>query len=246
MMEFLGFVFLVLSGFLLGFMGGGGALLTLPVLVEFFSLPVASAVRLSLLLVALTSFMGALFSYKRISWDSVLFFSLLAFPAVFLGKRVASYVPSALQLAVFLLVLLFVFFKPKKNNPNIVLAVKNSTEDFLLMFLTGFLMGFVGVGGGFLIMPVLLRHHIASVAVPSSLAIIALSSSAGFFSFSDADVSLNFFLLLASFSLMGVLLGRYLLKKSSAKSFIKIWKGLLFCVILWSLYKLLFLVSYTL
>jgi len=180
-----------LVGLSLGLLGSGGAILTVPILVYLLGHTEKSAIAESLAIVGAIALAGAIRCgfQKRVDVRSAV---LLALPGVFgsyLGASVSPFIPGAAQLMI-LAILMFVaaFFMFK---PGIVAGAEKpvdvSTKSALLIvtiqgFLLGILTGLVGVGGGFLIVPVLvlLRRLPMPAAIGTSLTIIFLNSLAGF------------------------------------------------------------------
>lgn len=180
----------LLIGLCLGLLGAGGAILTTPLLIYVVGEPVKQAIVESLLIVAVISGYGTYLQYRKgsIDWRSA--FKLIG-PCILgaiAGTSLAARVHADIQLLTFAAVatissvLMIINIKPAVK--------KHSSNDeplILIMFVglcVGALAGFVGVGGGFLIVPtlVLILAIPPKQAVATSLSIITLQSFAGFFS----------------------------------------------------------------
>jgi uncharacterized membrane protein YfcA len=84
-------------GMVTGLLGAGGGFLIIPSLVIFLKLPMKTAVGTSLLLVAINSLFGFLFSLKEFhyDWTILLTFTALAIAGIFIGSRFAQKIPAA-------------------------------------------------------------------------------------------------------------------------------------------------------
>ena len=190
-------------GILLSLLGGGGSILTVPLLVYYFHIPPQLATAYSLVLVGAASAVAAADYYRRglAKLDTALFFSFPSFVMVFLTRRfIVPALPTVLwQSGGFVLtknLLIMGVFAVLMLLAALSMLRKRETVDdietarrrvpywiiFLEGLLVGLLTGFVGVGGGFLIIPVLtafLRLPM-KLAVGTSLSIIAINSLIGF------------------------------------------------------------------
>jgi hypothetical protein len=179
----------LLIGLTLGLLGSGGSILTVPVLVYLVGQPEKLAIAGSLAIVGGIALVAAL-PYARqrlIDWRSVGWFGVPGMAGTWAGAWLAQFVSGALQLAVFALVMLAAAWSMARDAtraPGAPRAASLIVADGLAV---GALTGFVGVGGGFLIVPalVLLGGLTMPVAVGTSLAIIALKSAAGFWKYLD-------------------------------------------------------------
>ena len=176
----------LLIGISLGLLGSGGSILTVPVLAYGLGHMEKVAIAESLLIVGAIAFIGSL-SYirsRQISWSTALLFGLPGMAGTYGGAILARHVSGSVQLLVFGVVILAaaaLMFRPPAPESS-----PRPDHPVALVMLQGLaigvLTGFVGVGGGFLIVPalVLLRGLRIHQAVGTSLIIIALNSSAGF------------------------------------------------------------------
>lgn len=181
-----GLVLTGLVGASLGLLGAGGSIIMLPVLVYVIGLEPHAAVPLSLAIVGTTSLLGVVFrsTGSQIDWPTALIFGSAALGGAYLGSRLSALVPGALLLLAFGLLLVVVGVRmwrapdeeddsPRlRRRPSLMLAAGA---------LVGGLTGFLGVGGGFLIVPAL--GSIGGLgmrrAIATSLVVIAMSSIAG-------------------------------------------------------------------
>lgn len=178
-----------LIGLLLGLVGGGGSILTVPILVYVIGLDVQSATATSLAIVGTSALAGAVPHARagRVNLKVALFFGLFgiggAFAGTWLNHRVSG--PWILFLfgALMLVVAGRMWFRRSSGSASddeVPAAVLNWKVP-LAGLLVGLLTGFFGVGGGFLIVPALalaLGLPMA-IAVGTSLAIIAINAVSG-------------------------------------------------------------------
>jgi uncharacterized membrane protein YfcA len=189
------FIGAVLIGVSLGLLGSGGSILTVPVLVYLLHRPEKAAIAESLAIVGGIALIGvAQYAWRRqTQWRYVAAFGLPGMGGAYLGALAARHVPGALQLAVFAVVMLAAAwamlrggFGPKSplegSPPEAPREVARLPQVVAMGLGVGALTGFVGVGGGFLIVPalVLLAGLAMRPAIGTSLAIIALNCLAGF------------------------------------------------------------------
>lgn len=175
-------------GLSLGLLGGGGSILTVPVLVYALGFDVKPAVAMSLILVGLTSLVGAAAHWRlgNVRLQSAALFAVLAMTGAFAGARLSALVPSTMQLALLAVVMLAasvaMLRRPSRQAEEV--APRSAPRPAALMPVAigvGLLTGLLGVGGGFLVVPALalLVRVPMRQAVGTSLAVIALSSASG-------------------------------------------------------------------
>jgi uncharacterized protein len=177
----LGFVI----GLTLGFLGGGGSILTVPALVYIVGQNPQAAVTASLLIVGANATMGALLHRTQgaLNWRVALLFGGVGMVTAYLSAGLAHFLPPTVLLILFALLMLvigawMVFAKPPANYPiggRGWLVTASSGAG------VGVLTGFFGVGGGFLIVPALVMLVGLPIrqAVGTSLVVIAMNSLAG-------------------------------------------------------------------
>lgn len=204
----------VAIGLVLGLLGSGGSILTVPVLVYLAGHADKVAIAESLAIVGAIAAVGAV-PYARqrlVDWPSVVWFGVPGIAGTYLGAALSRWVPGAVQLALFAVVMLLAAAlmlrggAPASDAPHAPQARWKVVGEGLGV---GVLTGLVGVGGGFLIVPalVLLAGLPMRVAVGTSLLIIAAKSAAGFWKYTDvlADAGLGVdWRLIAIFSAIGI------------------------------------------
>ncbi|MBZ4190777.1 MULTISPECIES: sulfite exporter TauE/SafE family protein [Bacteroidota] len=239
-MDLAGYSASIFIGISLGLIGGGGSILTVPVLVYLFNLDAVLATAYSLFIVGATSVVGS-FSYFRkglVHIKTAIVFGIPSIAAIFLTRQ---YLLPAIPQDIFtfanftlskniLLMLLFAVlmiaasYSMIKNDR---LAIGEPRQDLPLDFFQiftqgifiGVVTGLIGAGGGFLIIPALvnLLKLPMKTAVGTSLVIISINSLMGFlFSLSHTSVQWGFLLSIASIAIIGILIGSYLSTKIKA------------------------------
>jgi len=200
---FIGYFGALFLGALLGSVGGGGAILSVPIFVYAFGVPTTQATQYSLWVVALGALVG-LIPYVRSGWVRVRLAWMLGVPSFFgvlIGRRMlVPRLPDQMVLPVFggvsrdeFLMGLFtalMFFAARsmlKPRASVVEDIKNEkTRSWGVLSLQGVLLGLVtgilGAGGGFLIVPLLVGAFRLPMkeAVGTSLMMIAMNSALGF------------------------------------------------------------------
>lgn len=189
-MTVLGYALALLIGLSLGLLGGGGSILTVPVLHYVLGYGVKEAIPMSLVVVGLTSGLGAALHARdqRVNWRAAFSFGPPAIVGALLGAELGLRVKAGIQLAVFAVVLLLAAISmllPRKEKVGAMLG-ESSDPRRRLPFVTligavvGLLTGFVGVGGGFLYVPALVQLAGLNVkeAVGTSLVLILSSCAA--------------------------------------------------------------------
>lgn len=179
-------VFAALIGVALGMLGGGGAILTLPLLVYVVGIEPRSAIAMSLFVVGSTSLAGSAIHARarRVRWKLGAVFGAAAMAGAFTGARLARFVPATALLLAFALVMLLTATAmlrgrpPRRDEPRPLAPAR----VLLLGAAVGVVSGLVGAGGGFLIVPALTLFGGLTMrdAVGTSLFVIALQSFAGF------------------------------------------------------------------
>lgn len=181
-------------GLSLGVFGSGGSILTVPVLVYLLHHEDKVAIAESLGIVGAIALISAL-PYARsklVDWRTAILFGLPGMVGTYLGAWIAAFVPGYVQLLVFagvmLVAALQMWRRAKGEAPHAAEhgAAKRSVLKIGAEGLgVGVLTGFVGVGGGFLIVPALVLMGGLQMrrAVATSLVIIALKSGAGFWKY---------------------------------------------------------------
>lgn len=242
-MEIIGYIASIFMGLSLGMIGGGGSILTVPILVYLFSTHPITATAYSLFIVGSTALVGGISYLKKgeVDLKTGFIFAVPSFIGVYLTR---AYAVPMLPDPVFSLGG-FVFSKPllimlvfaglmvaasismikNKKSENQKVKLQPLTQFSLIGvegLIVGAVTGFVGAGGGFLIIPalVILVGMPMKIAVGTSLFIIAAKSLIGFLGDLQHQTEMNWQLLLTitSIAIVGLFVGMSLSKKVSEKS----------------------------
>ena len=227
----------VLIGISLGLIGGGGSILTVPVLVYLFGVDATLATSYSLFIVGATSLVGAYKNYTKglVDIKTALLFGAASITTVLLTRRfVIPLVPdtiwtsgsvaitkSFLTMVLFAALMLLASFSMIRGGKKITEPATNDGGNVLPSLILygigiGLVTGLLGAGGGFLLIPalVLLLRLPMKNAVGTSLFIIALNSLIGFTGdLGRATVDWTFLLTLTAISVVGIIVGTELSKK---------------------------------
>ncbi|AJW40950.1 membrane protein [Rhodococcus sp. B7740] len=208
-------------GILLGLLGGGGSILAVPVLVFAVGLEVEEAIPVSLIVVGAASAVGVLpkLRARRVEWRLAVVFAASGIPATFAGSAVGRLLPDEVLLLGFAAVMVAAGARMLAERGDIGTACRTTgsgidwrhcaPRSIPAGLAVGFMTGLFGVGGGFLIIPVLvLALGIEmSVAVGTSLVIIVANSVAGLFShLSGTGIDWSITVLFAGAATVGSLL----------------------------------------
>jgi hypothetical protein len=237
-------------GISLGLLGSGGSILTVPVLVYLLGQDEKIAIAGSLFIVGTIAAAGAVqFAWRRmVSWRSVLLFGVPGMAGTYAGAWLGGRVSGALQLTVFAVVMLLaagLMFRPPVAGDTIAAPPRQAWKMAADGVSVGLLTGFVGVGGGFLIVPalVLLAGLPMHLAVGTSLVIIALKSFTGFVKYLDVldhlglALDWRILLLIAAVGIAGSVAGRALGRRLSQDRLRRTFAVFLVVIGLWILWR---------
>ena len=236
-MDIIGYFLAALVGISLGLIGSGGSILMVPILVFVFAFNPVLATSYSLFVVGSTALVGAFNNYRKglVNIKTALLFGLSSVTTVFITRKfIMPRIPEVLfsigkfqvkhdlaTMVLFAVLMLMASFAMiKRNSKNTKADTNTSSADTakLLLFgvLVGLTTGFLGAGGGFLIIPalVLILKIPMKKAVGTSLLIIALNSLIGFTGdLSHVNINWNFLIFISIIAIAGVFIGGALAKK---------------------------------
>lgn len=231
-MEQYGYFGALCIGLILGLTGGGGSILTVPILVYLMLINPVTAAAYSLFIVGTTSAVGAFQNSKKklVDFKNGFLFAIPSFIAVYLTRRYfVNLIPdpiiespfiiskSAFLMVFFAIIMIFAALSMLlKKNENVSDNKEFSTIVLIIQtFMIGILIGVVGAGGGFLIIPALILFAKLPMkkAVGTSLFIIAMNSLIGFIGdVQNISIDWLFLLTFTSISIIGIFIGIYLNK----------------------------------
>lgn len=182
----LAFLFALIIGLSLGALGSGGSIVTLPVLVYVAHINPKSAIGMSMAIVGATSMVAGLLHWRRgrFHTKAALLLGLTGMATAYLGSAFTHLVSSSALLLMFAAIMLLVGLTMLRGGfQGLTPGQCRPLRCAAVGVAVGVLTGFLGVGGGFLIVPalVLFAGVDTKKAVGTSLAIIALNSFAGLF-----------------------------------------------------------------
>ncbi|RDI34311.1 sulfite exporter TauE/SafE family protein [Lentzea flaviverrucosa] len=177
----------VVVGLALGVLGGGGSILTVPILVYLAGQEPKQAIAMSLFVVGVTSAVGAISHARagRVRWRTGLVFGAAGMAGAYGGGRLAELIPGTWLLvgfAVMMIATAAAMIRGRRDGapvkPHGELPVGRVVVEGLAV---GAVTGLVGAGGGFLVVPALalLGGLPMAIAVGTSLVVIAMKSFAG-------------------------------------------------------------------
>ncbi|GAA4822364.1 sulfite exporter TauE/SafE family protein [Algivirga pacifica] len=233
-MEIVGYAGSILIGVSLGLIGGGGSILTVPVLVYLMGVNPVLATAYSLFVVGLSALVGSFNNMKKglVSYKTAIVFGIPSMLSVFLtrkylvpaipdqiatigGLEVTKSMGMMLLFAVMMLLASISMIKGRKN------ALDGEEEEIKFNYpmivleglVVGSLTGLVGAGGGFLIIPalVVLARLPMKLAVGTSLLIIAVKSLVGFLGdISSQPIEWMFLLIFTALAVSGIFVGSWM------------------------------------
>ncbi|NOT74838.1 MAG: sulfite exporter TauE/SafE family protein [Cyclobacteriaceae bacterium] len=233
-MEIFGYCASILIGLILGLLGGGGSILSIPILVYLFNMEPVLASAYSLFIVGVTSLAGAIPKYREhlVNLRTGILFGIPSIISIFCTRRwIVPAIPDILftsgdfvftkrllLLGIFalLMVLAAIPMIRGKKNP---ISTNQRFRTFLVIVegaLIGFLTGLVGAGGGFLIIPALvfLTGLPFKTAVGTSLFIISINSLLGFAGdLMNYTMDWPFLLSVSALAILGIIIGNRLSKR---------------------------------
>jgi uncharacterized membrane protein YfcA len=233
-MEYLGYFASIIIGLSLGLIGGGGSILTIPILVYLFRINPEQATTYSLFIVGITALFGSYSHYKmgNLKLKSALYFAIPSVVSILIIREVifpqiaatlfsvASYTVSKdflIMLIFSVLMIAAAISMIKKNKAELKPTETNYNKLSIIGFVVGIVTGFLGAGGGFLIIPALIffANLPMKQAVGTSLLIIFINSSIGFGGdlYIGTPVDYIFLLEISGIALLGMLIGTQLSKK---------------------------------
>lgn len=231
--EIFGYFGALFIGIVLGLIGGGGSILTVPVFVYLIHINPITATAYSLFVVGTSALVGAINSTRKglVSFRTAIVFAIPAFIAVYATRKylvpiIPEQIFSVSEFIVtkeigimifFAIIMLLASISMIKNNKKDITHEGTVQYNYPMILLEGavigVLTGLVGAGGGFLIIPalVLLAKLPMKKAVATSLLIIAIKSLIGFIGdVENLDIDWTFLLSFTTISIVGIFIGMYI------------------------------------
>lgn len=232
-MEYAGYLASLLIGIALGLIGGGGSILTIPILVYLFGISPKSATSYSLFIVGFTAAIGAVRHYLlgNIRIRSAMVFALPSLATLLLvRKMVLPALPDMLFdspgfvlskdtfiMALFALLMVAASYSMIRTKSPAQPGTLQPVRIAIIGAIVGVITGFLGAGGGFLIIPALIFFTGIDMkqAVGTSLLIIAFNSLLGFAGdvIGGAEVNYRLLFSVSAFATVGIFIGTQLSRK---------------------------------
>ena len=258
-----GYIASFFIGLTLGLLGGGGSILTVPVLVYLFSIEPVLATSYSLFIVGTTSLTGVItkIRQRQVEWMAALVFGLPSLLMVFLTRKfILPSIPHLLftigglevtrpkflllLFAALMILAAFRMIREKKvhaGEDDEPAAPQNRPMLMMQGAIVGMLAGLVGAGGGFLIIPalVLFAGMTMKKAVGTSLLIIATNSLIGVLGDLEEHYHMDwrFLLTVTAIAVAGILIGNAMSHRFSSKILKKAFGWLVLAMGVWILAK---------
>lgn len=216
----MGYLLATFIGLSLGLLGGGGSILTVPILVYVMKMDTKLSIALSLAIVGVTSLIGVIThaKNKNVDFKVASVFGPIAMLGTFAGSKLSQLISGEIQLILFAVIMLLASIFMIKGPTKVEAAPSEKLNIPLIIIqalVVGIITGLIGVGGGFLIVPslVLLAGISMKRAIGTSLLIIALNSFSGFIGYMGmVEIPWNFLLKFSAFSVLGIIIGSSLVK----------------------------------
>jgi uncharacterized protein len=260
-MEVAGYIASICVGLVLGILGGGGSILSIPILVYLFHIDAVLASAYSLFIVGFTSLVGSVPKYKDhlVNIKTGILFGIPSILTIFATRRwIVPVIPDILWqtntfvftkrfliLGLFAMLMILASISMIRGRREI----HNDNHRFRVVWvslegiLIGLLTGIVGAGGGFLIIPalVLLTGLPFKTAVGTSLFIIAINSLSGFLGdIFNYQIDWIFLLSITALAVAGVMMGNSLSKKIQGDKLRVLFGWFILLMGIWILAKELF------
>ncbi len=233
-MEYLGYFASIIIGISLGLIGSGGSILTIPILVYLFKIDPKLATSYSLFIVGISALSGCLSHYKmkNLRVKSALYFAIpsvfsiliirevifLKIPTIVFTINSFPVTKNLLIMIVFAVLMIAASISMiRKSTVQAETTDTNYVQLALIGAVVGIVTGFLGAGGGFLIIPALLFFAKLPMkqAIGTSLLIIFINSSIGFLGdlYIGTTIDYPFLLGISSMAFLGIIIGTQLSKK---------------------------------
>ena len=234
-MEYTGYVASICVGLILGLLGGGGSILSIPILVYLFHFDVVVASAYSLFVVGITSLVGAIPKYKEhlVNIRTGLLFGVPSIISIFVTRKwIIQEIPEVLWtsgsfilskrlllLGLFAVLMLVASASMIRQRPDSSPESERVRTIVIVAqgLIIGFITGLVGAGGGFLIIPALVMFTGLrfKAAVGTSLFIIAINSLSGFAGdLMNYDMNWIFLLTITALAVLGIFAGNALSRRA--------------------------------
>jgi len=238
--QIIGYVYAVFVGMTLGMLGSGGSILSVPILVYVMSIEPTLATAYSLFIIGTTSLVGGLHKaqQKLVDFHKVILFGIPAVISVFVTRKILvpripdivfstdnfTLTKSVLIMIVFAVVMVIASIRMIKPFKEKIINDDEKLDYYKIALpgiFIGLISGFVGAGGGFLIVPTLLVFGKTPIkmAIGTSLFIVSSQSLIGFTGdiMENRIIDWKLLLLFTLASIIGIFIGNFISKKTEDK-----------------------------
>ena len=248
-MHIVSIVFGFVIGVMLGLLGGGGSILTVPIFVYVLGFGAKESIAMSLAVVGATSLVGAAGHWRlgHVRIQVALVFGVIAMLGTYIGTRLATRLTGGQQLAIFALAIVVaagvMLSRRRTDVVHLPAGSPGPSSSFALIaaqaLVVGLLTGLVGIGGGFLMVPALVWSGLAMrQATGTSLMAIAMNCAVGFFGyFGQVQIAWVPMALVAAGTIPGVATGTYAIQFISQDALRRAFAVFLFGLAAYMLYR---------
>lgn len=266
-MEIIGYLSAIIIGLVMGLIGGGGSILSVPIFVYIFGFDAVTATALSLFVVGVTSLVGTTGFIRQglVDFRTAFTFGIPSILGVIFSRRLVlpnlphyiihrwgiTLTKDMFLLLLFSILMLIAAFKMIRKNDRPRLRKDHENNYTILIsqgLLVGIITGLIGAGGGFLIVPalVMLLGLNMKRAIATSLFIISMNSILGFVSTMQmVGHDWNFLLIFSALSIVGIFVGIGISKKMDGRKLKPLFGYIVLAMGIFIIIKELFLNQYT-
>ena len=266
-MEIIGYLSAIIIGLVMGLIGGGGSILSVPIFVYIFGFDAVTATALSLFVVGVTSLVGTTGFIRQglVDFRTAFTFGIPSILGVIFSRRLVlpnlphyiihrwgiTLTKDMFLLLLFSILMLIAAFKMIQKNDRPRLRKDHENNYTILIsqgLLVGIITGLIGAGGGFLIVPalVMLLGLNMKRAIATSLFIISMNSILGFVSTMQmVGHDWNFLLIFSALSIVGIFVGIGISKKMDGRKLKPLFGYIVLAMGIFIIIKELFLNQYT-
>ena len=228
-----GYCLALVIGLTLGILGGGGSILTVPILIYVLDFEAKKAIAMSLFIVGATAAVGSYRHWRagNVNFSRALLLGISAFCGSFVGaKYIATYLTSTVQMTLFAVTMLSAallmyrgrgYLEKTQESP----PLTKPSFVIIMGICVGILTGIIGVGGGFLLVPVLVLGVKVPMreAIGTSLLIITMNTISGIIGYhGQFEYDWKFMAIFSSISIVGILIGSQFIQKVPQRTLKKV------------------------
>lgn len=221
----------LVTGFILGLLGSGGAIITVPALIYLLGVLPKSAITMSFGIIGVTATISSVthWRHNNVSLSTAAIFGIFGAGGTYVGTRIGIDIPVPIQMTLFAIAMYtaaYLMVKPILTKLlSIDLQMRSTVmRSFIVAVVgasVGALTGMIGVGGGFLIVPALVSFAGLPVklAIGTSLVIISINSLAGFTSYiSTIAIDYSLFTTFTIVTIIGSFVGAVVSQRVSSNN----------------------------